>query len=1757
MANYWDSLKTAIANTIGKSIAAPVQAALGLGTGLAEKQAATITPVAAPVIQAQGEQLQKQVGSMGKTAATAAVGAITKPAEFLNVDTAFNLGMEQLNKAYEFAYPKVAQPISAALLTNADLVAGDGLNIVKNWTLGRQVSPGQAAANLLGTELETAGVTPLLEKKGLSLPTFLSPNFNIADPDERKKAFQDEVFGKVLSGSLDGFLNWYADPLVIAGKGAKALRLAGLNRPIRSAEDVVRLRSELDSHGMWLKTDGQIGRETPMGVIAQRLVGKTPEQAIDDVFVKNTTNPRFVASIAGELDNYDDVADFIAAAAGDKNSLLKLEKTKASIADEIQRTQNILEPIQKRYNSIDFGQAINFNQHMPTIEEYDKLTNVLNDLTRRDRNLAEALNQKVSDYRVIRDYTSAADVEVFNKNIGVAVEKARTVASEVYHNVSFFTEKFQKTPFSRAVTVITLPFTKLPRGIVRVDGGPVADSYNEIKYALNSVKPLRGIEYAAVKNELARSYINARNAQERMVAVQNIEQELADIIALEKGFTPEDARLIYNEFGKVRRGLMDSMQTKGFWVDDAGDLVSSPFWKSEMPNIVPMMNFKDFSNFLDIYRVSKRPGATALKIAKEGEDWLDFANSFFKASVLTRMGYPIRNTIDGQMRAALTLGSLAKTDNVIKNFSKNTVTRLQIAKDYGQQLVQLKTPGMLRTGTGKAISMRNSYIDVRNQILDELTPEKYYAGASGVFGKPIEPGMVELAISSKTAPILDAGKRLDYFKLKELKDKQNGLLFGKDKKKFERLQQEAFGKYVKQEVVGKLPENTTLVYADFPSGKIFYKVPGEKGRLPKGAFPGIEPRKGLPAGLLEGEMPKGMGIKARAKHPGAQPDIRVVTSYDLSRSKNFEDIAEILGEDQMNRIRIYTQNIEALNNQIDNLIEESQKIALIRSELKIVKGGEKDVKIITPKGVEVSAGGAFAGPNGMAIRDEAASDKTLNWLTESQAYMTFDAQKGLTSHSFTGKLGPGRVVVNPTDPQYFNELAVFANRFLRNDQLAMRLLAGQSDKQILEWFRKDGQFYLNEIKAYITKEEVVNHIAEARARLNRVFPDRQIQSLISREELTPEQFDVLMRGVPNLSPIAGRKIMEDTFRYGSSTTRNVVNQTLSKLFKVIGSTPENNLVAWPFYEKLYKRALTEEVKIAEGLGKNLQDPDLIIQLQRTAHSQALKTTNEVLYRVTNNTGMSNTLRFLIPFFNAQYNAVKVYGKFMFEDPSRIARTQQLWNAPNRVATVVDNEGNQVPPGKSPATPQFLLFTIPEGLQGKFGIPKGYGISIPKNSLNVFITGENPLAPSFGLPVQIPLSSFANNRPEVVEDVKAYLTRSVGASAANAIISSLLPFGKPAEKPWDLLLPAAARKYAASQAGLDNVAFASAVASAMKTQRNEWIQGGRVGKEPTFDSAIKLAKHLYDIRIAVNMTLPFTFSFRPEWQVIIDDYRRAISDPLVGPNKINDYILGKWGDLGYILTAPTTKNVTGVVPTGNAVKNAKEFKNLIAKMDTERLNAPGLVGFIVNNGIETSKYSDAASNYFKDRVIRTGGDVKYTERRTTEDVLKDREVSLGWYYYQKLSAQMDKMLADNGLKSVNSSAAEQLGLKAQWDNKIKELEKYLPAWRDDKEFGNADINRTKRYIKGLITIVSDKDYMNKYGNTPTMRAVSDYVAARTYVANELVNRKEYYGDGSITSIYNTDLKEKWDDYIFRMKNSDKGFSDLYTRYLENDKFGVIK
>ena len=175
MPNYWDSIKQAISNAIGNAVGAVPQASISLAGGLAQKQASQLSPgVSIPTVADQPKAI---ISDLSANIGAKAFGTVTKPAEVIRLDTAFNLGLEQVDQFYQWAYPKISQPISTVALTSADVVAGEGLNLVENWKLAKNVSPGQAIA------------APYVE--------LFNPEFDIASPSDRKKTFTDNVFGNL------------------------------------------------------------------------------------------------------------------------------------------------------------------------------------------------------------------------------------------------------------------------------------------------------------------------------------------------------------------------------------------------------------------------------------------------------------------------------------------------------------------------------------------------------------------------------------------------------------------------------------------------------------------------------------------------------------------------------------------------------------------------------------------------------------------------------------------------------------------------------------------------------------------------------------------------------------------------------------------------------------------------------------------------------------------------------------------------------------------------------------------------------------------------------------------------------------------------------------------------------------------------------------------------------------------------------------------------------------------------------------------------------------------------------------------------------------------------------------------------------------------------------------------------------------------------------------------------------------------------
>lgn len=146
--------------------------------------------------------------------------------------------------------------------TTAALSAMPGGTRTLTWDEASQVSVGQELMANIGTsagrikrgEMSPGDIVGLLASgMGAGIgPMALAaqtdptqaPGFDITNPTDRKRAFEENIGGKLFSGFADANFVLFGDPLIGVGKGLKAVRMTYLDRQILNDADLAMLADE-------------------------------------------------------------------------------------------------------------------------------------------------------------------------------------------------------------------------------------------------------------------------------------------------------------------------------------------------------------------------------------------------------------------------------------------------------------------------------------------------------------------------------------------------------------------------------------------------------------------------------------------------------------------------------------------------------------------------------------------------------------------------------------------------------------------------------------------------------------------------------------------------------------------------------------------------------------------------------------------------------------------------------------------------------------------------------------------------------------------------------------------------------------------------------------------------------------------------------------------------------------------------------------------------------------------------------------------------------------------------------------------------------------------------------------------------------------------------------------------------------------------------------------------------------------------------
>lgn len=516
-------------------------------------------------------------------------------------------------------------------------------------------------------------------------PKFMDSDFDIYDEKQYDAAFRESIVGKGLSGSVDLVKTFGLDISIVGGKLVKAARAGD------SAKDTILALREVRS-GM--PSDNKITAK--MGKLAEDFAANDTAWAKAHPLVSNSSNAATMSYLLGTTATKDEATNTLLAIFGDKSGIDALD---------VLRRPDLAQPLR-----IASGE-LSMSDLKVLLNEESKLINATVDdmipYQFRDEVEIKADRDFISAWakhdRYVDALFSASDTPPLTQGLSATGQmtgkRIATSRSAIYHSGGSDASKitmYQPTPFHKLYYKVTWPQRERPSGIINLNEG---DSIREITavtdrlISLSVPLPIKRGKFEAGTPVLSRAqvgtftaddamgfidrYAKAVTPEARAQVVNTLEQTGYKIIAQRHGISVEDAEKLFDHHTKLRTGKLSEAKEEGFMFDrELNQMIKVPIFESQSANFLPI------SDFDKIDAVIRRNGSVLRAASGNINEMIGATSDLWKAGVLLRLGYPVRNAVDSQLRIWATVGAMASlrhagegTRNLVDN-TRAAATRM-------------------------------------------------------------------------------------------------------------------------------------------------------------------------------------------------------------------------------------------------------------------------------------------------------------------------------------------------------------------------------------------------------------------------------------------------------------------------------------------------------------------------------------------------------------------------------------------------------------------------------------------------------------------------------------------------------------------------------------------------------------------------------------------------------------------------------------------------------------------------------------------------------------------------------------------------------------------------------------------------------------------------------------------------------------------------------------------------------------------------
>ncbi len=541
------------------------------------------------------------------------------------------------------------EPLSAVtLFAQRDPNMGISESWKKAWEARNEISFGQALTSQFGQALSFL-------PDDLT-PKFMDSDFDIYDEKQREAAFNDSLMGKGISGTIDTITQFAADVTIVGGK------LVATQRAADSAKDAIIALREVRSG---IPTTNPLAKK--YDALADDFAKNDIAWAQNHPWVKGSNNQATVSYLLGTTATKEEAINTMLAVMGDKSGV--------DILDTLNRP-DIAAPLR-----IANGE-LSMSDYKVLLNEESKLINGTTD------DMLQFALRSPEEIQADRDFISAwakhdryvdtllgiaeepAMVEGVSK-IGQATGKFLATARSVpYHSNAVADAKitmYQPTPFHKLYYKVSWGQRERPSGVINLNEG---DSIREVTAVtdrliqLSKVTPknptafITRVKEGTFTSNDAISYVEqyaaASTPEARARVINELEQTGYRIVAAKNGISADDAEQLFNYHTQLRAGKLRESKEEGFLYDhELNQMVKVPLFESQTANFLPIADFDS------IDAVIKQNASALRAVGGSIHDKIALTSDLWKAAVLLRLGYPIRNAVDSQLRIWATVGAMA------------------------------------------------------------------------------------------------------------------------------------------------------------------------------------------------------------------------------------------------------------------------------------------------------------------------------------------------------------------------------------------------------------------------------------------------------------------------------------------------------------------------------------------------------------------------------------------------------------------------------------------------------------------------------------------------------------------------------------------------------------------------------------------------------------------------------------------------------------------------------------------------------------------------------------------------------------------------------------------------------------------------------------------------------------------------------------------------------------------------------------------